>query len=97
MATQKLILPINKMRVTAGYKNSNYQQQFGFRHYGTDLTSTNSDRTVWGSGVGTVLLAGYDNVLGNVLVIRYDNCQLTTGATKNLIQRIFHLDRIDVK
>ena len=60
-------------------------------------TSTNSDRTVWGSGVGTVLLAGYDNVLGNVLVIRYDNCQLTTGATKNLIQRIFHLDRIDVK
>ena len=85
------------MRVTAGYKNSNYQQQFGFRHYGTDLTSTNSDRTVWGSGVGTVLLAGYDNVLGNVLVIRYDNCQLTTGATKNLIQRIFHLDRIDVK
>ena len=97
MATQKLILPINKMRVTAGYKNANYQQQFGFRHYGTDLTSTNSDRTVWGSGVGTVLLAGYDNVLGNVLVIRYDNCQLTTGATKNLIQRIFHLDRIDVK
>lgn len=26
---QKLILPINKTRITAGYKNANYKNQFG--------------------------------------------------------------------
>ncbi len=93
---QNLILPINKTRITAGYKNVNYKNQFGFNHYGSDSTSTNSDRTVWGSGVGQVLEAGFDNVLGNVVVIRYNNCQLKNGTTKDLIQRLYHLDRIDV-
>ena len=93
---QNLILPINKTRITAGYKNVNYKNQFGFNHYGSDSTSTNSDRTVWGSGVGQVLAAGFDNVLGNVVIIRYNNCQLKNGTTKDLIQRLYHLDRIDV-
>ncbi len=26
--SQRLILPINRTRITAGYKNSNYRQQF---------------------------------------------------------------------
>ena len=93
---QKLILPINKTRITAGYKNANYKNQFGFNHYGSDSTSTNSNRTVWGSGVGKILETGFDNVLGNVVVIRYDNCQLKNGSIKNLIQRLYHLERIDV-
>ena len=96
MATQKLILPINKTRVTAGFKNTNYLNQFGFRHYGMDLTETGSNRTIWGSGNGQVLETGFDNVLGNVVIIRYDQCQLKNGTIKNLIQRLFHLDRVDV-
>ena len=96
MAAQKLILPINKTRVTAGYKNATYNNQFGFKHYGSDSTSTGSDRTVWGCGVGQVLEAGFDNVLGNVVIIRYNNCQLKNGTTKDLIQRLYHLGRIDV-
>ena len=96
MAKQKLILPINKTRVTAGYKNTNYNNQFGFKHYGSDSTSRGSDRTVWGCGVGQVLEAGFDNVLGNVVIIRYNNCQLKNGTIKDLIQRLYHLGRIDV-
>ena len=34
--------------------------------------------------------------MGNVVVIRYNNCQLKNGTTKDLIQRLYHLDRIDV-
>nr|DAU18166.1 MAG TPA: hypothetical protein [Caudoviricetes sp.] len=36
--SQRLILPINRARVTAGYKNSNYRQQFGYTHYGYEST-----------------------------------------------------------
>ena len=44
---QKLILPINKCRVTAGYKNANYKRDFGYNHYGADLTDrAKSDRTI---------------------------------------------------
>ena len=35
---QKLILPINQARITAGYKNANYRKQFGYTHYGIDMT-----------------------------------------------------------
>ena len=44
---QKLILPINATRVTAGYKNSNYKKQFGYTHYGMDLTDqAKSNKTI---------------------------------------------------
>ena len=53
--TQRLILPINRARITAGYKNSNYRSEFGYTHYGCDLTdSKKSILTVWGSGKGMV-------------------------------------------
>ncbi len=47
---QKLIAPINRMRITAGYKNANYRKQFGYTHYGverrdikTQIIASNSD------------------------------------------------------
>ena len=52
---QKLILPINKLRITAGYKNANYRKEFGYTHYGCDFTDqAKADKKVWGSGKGTV-------------------------------------------
>ena len=49
MAQQKLILPINETRITASYKNSNYKKQFGYTHYGIDMTDKNRRiLTVWG-------------------------------------------------
>ena len=48
---QKLILPINKLRITAGYKNANYRKEFGYTHYGCDFTDqAKADKKVWGSG-----------------------------------------------
>ena len=35
---QKLILPINEMRVTAGYKNANYRKELDYTNNGVDVT-----------------------------------------------------------
>lgn len=94
---QRLILPINKCRVTASYKNSNYKRQFGFTHYGVDMTSTNHDKRVWASGDGVVTHTGWHPTSGNVVVVIYRECILVDGTVKDLVIRYFHLDRIRVK
>lgn len=96
--TQKLILPINKMRLTAGYKNVNYKKQFGYTHYGVDCTDlTKKDTTIWASGKGEVTHTGWSNSGGNVVIIVYKDCLLTDGSVKDLTIRYFHLDKISVK
>ena len=74
---QRLILPINKMRVTAGYKNAKYKQQFGYTHYGVDVTDAKrTDKTIWASGKGIVTHCGWHPTGGNVVVIVYKDCRL---------------------
>ena len=95
---QKLILPINKCRVTAGYKNANYKRDFGYNHYGADLTDrAKSDRTIWASGVGEVTHAGWSNSGGNVVIVVYRNCELADGRIKDIAVRYYHLDKIYAK
>ena len=63
---QRLILPINQMRITAAYKNSNYKKQFGYTHYGVDCTDkSRSDKTIWGRGIQLKYQSGL-NLLFNV-------------------------------
>ena len=96
--SQKLILPINKMRITAGYKNHQYQKDFGFRHFGSDCTDVNrKDYTVWASGNGEVVASGYDNKTGHTVVIIYRDCLLTDGRTMDIVQRMWHFDAVYVK
>jgi murein DD-endopeptidase MepM/ murein hydrolase activator NlpD len=95
---QRLILPINKMRVTAGYKNAKYKQQFGYTHYGVDVTDAKrTDKTVWASGKGIVTHCGWHPTGGNVIVIVYKDCKLVTDAIKDIVIRYYHLDKILVK
>lgn len=95
---QKLILPINKTRITSGYKNANYRKQFGYTHYGVDLTDqARTDKTVYASGKGTVTHCGYHPTGGNVIVIVYPECRLTDGSIRDLVIRYYHLDTIKVK
>ena len=95
---QKLILPINKCRVTAGYKNANYKRDFGYNHYGADLTDrAKSDRTIWASGVGEVTHAGWSNSGGHVVIVVYRNCELADGRVKDIAVRYYHLDKIYAK
>ena len=96
--TQKLILPINKMRLTSGYKNANYKRDFGYTHYGVDCTDlTRKDKTVWGSGNGVITHAGWHPSGGNVIVAVYKDCLLTDGTVKDLAIRYYHLEKISVK
>lgn len=95
---QRLILPINNCRITSGYKNSNYKRQFGYTHYGVDMTDKNRrNLTVWASGVGEVKLTGWSNSGGNVVIVVYKDCLLTDGTVKDLTIRYYHLDSISVK
>ena len=95
---QKLILPINKARITAGYKNKNYRNQFGYTHYGVDMTDkSRNDKRVWGSGNGKVTHAGWHPSGGNVVVVVYENCEATNGKCYDIAMRYFHLDSIKVK
>ena len=96
--SQKLILPINKCRVTASYKNPNYRKEFGYTHYGCDFTDLNKkDKTVWGSGNGTVVEAGWSNSCGNVVIVVYPSCVLANGKVRDLVARYYHLEKITVK
>lgn len=98
MAKQRLILPINSMRLTAGYKNANYRKQFGYSHYGIDMTDkAKSDKTVWGSGDGRVTHCGWHPSGGNVVVVVYRDCELTNGQVRDLAVRYYHLEKINVK
>lgn len=95
---QKLILPINKARITAGYKNGNYRSQFGYTHYGVDMTVQRGyvDRTVYASGNGKVTHCGWHPSGGNVIVIVYEDCVLADGKRTGLAVRYFHLESIKV-
>ena len=95
---QRLILPINKARITSGYKNANYKKQFGYTHYGIDMTDkAKTDKTIWGSGVGEITHCGWHPTGGNVVVAVYKDCLLPTGNTMDIAMRYYHLDSISVK
>ena len=101
---QKLTLPLNNAMMQAGYKSEMYRKEWGWKHYGVDLTDTKS-RDLYALGDGTVIAAGQDGEtltgpksrLGNVLVIVYRDVELHDGTVMNLACRMYHLERIAVK
>ena len=95
---QKLILPVNRTKLTASWKTSAYLTRFGFNHYGVDMISTVGSRIVYAQGKGTVLLTGSDSVLGNIIVVRYaDVFGPAGGQGQDIIARMYHFDSITVK
>lgn len=101
---QLLTLPIQRMAITAGYKNAKYLSRFGFGHYGVDAVSETGIREVYALGNGTVLAAGLDGTAGDysglgwVTVIRYDKVYIPgTGKVRNLIVTTFHHEPHSVK
>lgn len=92
---QKLILPVNNATITAGYKNTKYVKRFGFWHFGLDMIGQS---TIYASGNGIVLSCGLDNVLGNVISIKYEKVlNHKTGKTADIIMRYNHLASIRVR
>ena len=94
---QKLINAINDCRITAGVYNTNYKKQFGWVHYGLDMTSKSNNRTIWGSGKGEITHCGWHKSGGNVIVAVYKDCLLPDGRVKDIAMRYYHLDKIYVK
>lgn len=95
---QKLILPINKCRLTASWKTDSYRAKYGFTHYGNDMVSQVGDRTLFASGNGTVLVTGTDSIVGNVVAVLYPQAlHAATGKTDDVVLRYFHLESIAVK
>lgn len=90
---QKLILPINKTKLTASWKTAAYTNKFGYIHYGCDMVSIVGSQTVYASGSGVVVASGFDNVVGNVIAVLYlDARNSRTGAVRDIVMRYFHFD-----
>lgn len=99
---QKLILPINKCKMTASWKTTAYLSKYKVTHYGADLISSTGSadgkRSFYASGNGLVMAAGRDNVVGNVVAVLYENSlHRPTGQYRNVVFRYYHLDKISVK
>jgi len=95
---QRLILPLNHARLTASWKTEIYRSRFGFSHYGIDLVSSSGQTLVYASGEGEVLAAGWDNIFGNIAVLRYNGAlNHITGRRADVICRMFHFDRLLVQ
>lgn len=95
---QKLIFPINKAKITAGYKNEPYKERFKFTHYGIDLAPLEkSHELIYSLGDGEVCKTGMDHVFGNVVSIVYDNVLFKDGTEKRVFVKFFHLSSIMVK
>lgn len=96
--SQNLIFPINNVRITASWKTDSYLKRFGFVHYGMDMVSTTSDRTVYGMGNGEVLKAGNDSIMGNFMILKFkDAFNHKTMKAQDLVIRIWHLASIIAK
>ena len=99
---QKLILPIQDFKPTAGYKNAKYKSYWGYVHYGVDCGSPSKNRKLYGLGEGTVKAVGLDGLNGKTtgtgsgcgycLVIEYRDCyNWYTGRTYNLTVTYMHM------
>lgn len=100
---QRLRMPIDDFKPTAGYKNAKYKDQFRFEHFGLDGISVEGNRKLYGLGNGTVVVAGLDGINGQetgaqsgcgyVLIVIYDDCiNNKTNEIASQTVTYFHLD-----
>lgn len=100
---QRLKLPIDNFKPTAGYKNSSYVKKWGFAHYGIDIVSSSKKKTLYALGNGIVKAAGLDGLNGKttgtgsgcgfVLIIVYENCENNkTHKANDLTVTYMHME-----
>lgn len=99
---QRLVLPINNFKPTAGYKSKKYKANWGFSHFGVDCVG--SDK-VYALGNGTVKLVGCDGKdgvttgkysgCGFVAIVVYEDCENNrTGKPADLTVTYMHLKKM---
>lgn len=99
---QKLLMPFKSQMMLCGYKNAEYKKHWGYPHYGVDISTIQGqggeDPTVYASGNGIVLLAGWDEKLGGALCVFYPEAyNHETGKYADLVARYMHLAFVAVK
>lgn len=94
---QKLILPINKMEITVGYKHPWYNRTQKRTHHGIDAVHGGGKTHLYACGVGKVTHCGRDNVLGNVVAVVYKDVLCADGKVRDLAVRYFHMASIKCK
>ena len=96
---QRLVLPINTFKPTAGYKNKKYLRYWKFNHFGIDCVGSD---TVYALGNGVVMAAGCDGKNGKttgatsgcgyVAIVVYKDCENNkTGKASDLTVTYMHL------
>lgn len=107
LGIQRLIQPINDMRVGMGFKSPLYKQRGIVKsgngthmdHFGADWwQAPGKSKVLWAMGNGTVIAAGLCSTFGNSVVVRYNKClNHRTGEVSDVIVRCFHMASIAVK
>ena len=99
---QKLVMPFKKQMMLCGYQNAEYLKHWGYPHYGVDISTIQGnggdDPTIYASGYGVVLLAGWDARLGGAVCILYPGAyNHNTGKDADVVARYMHLKTVNVK
>lgn len=86
--SQKLILPVNNSLLVEDYSES---------HFGHEVKSTSNSKIVYASGKGKVIISGKDSLLGNIVIIKYDDVyDIKTNSYIDIIIRYYHLASVKV-
>ena len=93
--SQRLILPMNRCIITAGYKNPLYLKQQGYEHYGLDMYGE-TGQNVTACGDGFVFSCGYDELFGITVIIVYRDVELHDGRIIDLSCRMYHFSKVEV-
>lgn len=96
---QELIMPFARQMMLCGYKVTPYYQEHGYSHYGIDVSSiqggAGKDATVYASGEGKVVAAGWDDKLGGAVCVLYPQVRNhKTGEVLDVIARYMHLTTV---
>jgi len=95
---QKLLLPIPSTILTASYKTDAYLNKYKFPHYGADMVSGLGKREIYASGNGNVIMAGYDTIMGNTIIVQYNGAyNHVQKRSANVVIRYCHLESISAK
>lgn len=99
---QKLVMPFKQSTMVCGYKTAKYLSAWGYPHYGVDISTYQGtevdDHTVYASGTGKVVAAGWDSKLGGAVCIQYDDAyNHATRETVSVVARYMHMQEVLVK
>ncbi len=93
----KLTMPMNTCFLTADYKHPKYLAYYGYNHWGWDLGNNDKTAPILASAPGEIVVTGYDNTCGNVLIVLYNGVTDRNGKSFDVIARYLHLSSIMCK